>query len=63
VNRFQRDQRVTVFDPLLQHLVAGTVLTATTGCVLVALDDRMVPLAVDPADHFRIQLVTAVADA
>jgi hypothetical protein len=57
---YHLDDRVQVFDPALQHLVPGTVLTATTGCVLVSLDDRMVPLAVDPADHFAIQRVEAM---
>jgi hypothetical protein len=52
---YQPKQRVTVFMADVQHLVEGDVLTATSGCVRVSLDDRMCPVAVDPADHFRIQ--------
>lgn len=55
MTRYRADQRVQVFDPELLHTVNGTVLTASTSCVVVSLDDRMHPLAVDPADHFRIQ--------
>lgn len=55
MTRYHATDRVQVFDPALQRHIAGTVVTATVGCVLVSLDDRMVPLAVDPADHFRIQ--------
>lgn len=54
------EDRVDWFDPLLLHTIAGTVLSATTGCVWVALDDRMRPVSADPADHFRIQLIPAV---
>ncbi|OZM80666.1 hypothetical protein [Pseudonocardia sp. MH-G8] len=52
---FQPAQRVQVFDPQLQRYIEGGVLTATTRCVRVSLDDRMVPIDIDPADHFRIQ--------
>jgi hypothetical protein len=57
------DQRVAVFDPLLQHDVPGFVTASAPGCVLVSLDDRMVPVAVDPADHHRIQPIQAVTHA
>jgi hypothetical protein len=57
---YQPEQRVAVFMADVQHLVAGDVLSATTSCVRVALDDRMCPVNVDPADHFRIQPVEAV---
>lgn len=46
------DDRVNWFDPLLLH---------TTGCVWVALDDRMCPVSADPADHFRIQPIGVTA--
>ena len=52
---YQPAQRVQVFDPRLQRYIEGGVLTATTSCVRVSLDDRMVPINVDPADHFSIQ--------
>jgi len=52
---YQPAQRVQVFDPRLQRYIEGGVLTATTSCVRVSLDDRMVPINVDPADHFCIQ--------
>jgi hypothetical protein len=55
MTHYQPAQRVQVFDPHLQRYIEGDVLTATTGCVRVSLDDRMVPINVDPADHFRIQ--------
>jgi hypothetical protein len=42
-----------VFDPQLQRYIEGGVLIATTSRVRVSLDDRMVPINVDPADHFR----------
>jgi hypothetical protein len=48
-------QRVEVFMPDVQRLVPGDVVEAAPGCVRVSLDDRMVPVAVDPADRFRIQ--------
>jgi len=49
------DQRVQVFMADVQRLVPGLVLSATTGCVWVSLNDRMCPVSADPADHFRIQ--------
>jgi hypothetical protein len=55
------DERVNWFDPLLLHAVAGTVLSATTGCVWVSLDDRMRPVSADPADHFRIHPIEVAA--
>lgn len=42
-----------MFDPQLQRYIEGGVLIATTSRVRVSLDDRMVPINVDPADHFR----------
>lgn len=41
--------------------VPGIVTAATISCVHVALDDRMVTVAVDPADRFIIQPIMAVA--
>jgi hypothetical protein len=55
MTHYQPAQRVQVFDPQLQRHIEGDVLTATTSCVRVSLDDRMVPVNVDPADRFRIQ--------
>jgi hypothetical protein len=55
------DQRVAVFDPLLQHDVPGFVTASIPGRVLVSLDDRMCPVAVDPADHFRIHPIEVTA--
>jgi hypothetical protein len=55
MTHYQPDQRVQVFDSQLQRYIKGDILTATTSCVRVSLDDRMVPINVDPADHFRIQ--------
>lgn len=52
---YPEDERVQVFMPDVQRLVAGDVLDATTSRVLVSLDDRMPCIAVDPADSFRIQ--------
>lgn len=52
--RYHAEQRVHVFDPKLQHDVPGTVLACTHSTALVALDDRMVPVTVDPTDRHRI---------
>ena len=60
---YRAAQRVRVYDPKLQRHVDGDVLTATSGCVLVSLDDRMCPITVDPADRFRISPLTAFEDA
>lgn len=49
------DDPVLVFMPDVQHQVSGFVTATIPGCVHVSLDDRMCPVAVDPADHFRIQ--------
>lgn len=49
------DQPVLVFMADVQRLVPGLVLTASVWRVEVALNDRMCPVAVDPADRFRIQ--------
>ena len=54
MTHYQPAERVQVFDPQLQRYIEGDVLTATTSCVRVSLDDRMVPINIDPADHFRI---------
>jgi hypothetical protein len=58
---FVIDQPVLVFMADVQRLVPGLVLSATTSCVLVSLDDRMVPVSADPADHHRIQPVEVIA--
>lgn len=58
---YHLDDRVTVYCPELRRLVAGNVVTATTGCVCVSLDDRMQNVTVDPADHYAIQLVEAAS--
>lgn len=55
MTRYHVDDRVQVFCPELQRLVPGWVITTTVGCVLVALDDRMIPVTVHPADTYRIQ--------
>lgn len=60
MTHYQPKQRVAVFMPDVQRLVVGDVLDATTGCVRVSLDDRMVPVNVDPADSHRIQPLQAV---
>jgi hypothetical protein len=57
------DQRVQVFMPDVQRLVPGLVLSATTSCVRVSLDDRMAVVSADPADHFRIHPIEAVTHA
>lgn len=54
------DDRVQVFMADVQRHVPGFVTATTTGCVLVSLDDRMCPVAVDPADRHRIQPMPAV---
>jgi hypothetical protein len=54
------DQRVQVFMADVQRHVPGFVTAATTSRVLVSLDDRMCPVAVDPADRNRIQPFPAV---
>lgn len=61
MNRYHADDRVQVFCPELQRPVPGWVITATTSVVLVALDDRMVPVTVHPADTFRIQPLVVAA--
>ena len=61
VTYYQAADRVQVFMADVQRTVPGTVTAATTSCVHVALDDRMVPVAVDPANRFLIQPVMAVA--
>ena len=53
-DRYHANDRVEIFDPQLQRAIPGTVLAATVTTVLVSLDDRMVSVAVDPADSFRI---------
>jgi hypothetical protein len=60
VTAYLIDQRVEVFMADVQRHVPGFVTAATTACVLVSLDDRMVPVAVDPADRHRIQPIPAV---
>jgi hypothetical protein len=55
MTHYQPAQRVQVFDPHLRQYIEGGVITATTRCVRVSLDDRMVPIDVDPADRYRIQ--------
>ena len=52
---YRVDQPVLVFMADVLRLVPGLVVSATTSCVWVALDDRMCPVSADPADHFRIQ--------
>ena len=55
MSRYQRDQRVAVFDPRLQRDVPGTVLACSVTTALVALDDRMRYVTVDPANSLAIQ--------
>jgi hypothetical protein len=45
----------------VQRLVPGFVTAATPNRVLVSLDDRMVPVAVDPANRFLIQPLAVTA--
>lgn len=58
---YQIDQAVVVFMADVQGLVPGLVLTTSVWRVEVALDDRMCPVAVDPADRFHIQPVEVTA--
>lgn len=55
MTRYQVDDRVLVFDPALRRDVPGWVTATTVTAVLVSLDDRMVPVKVDPADSNRIR--------
>jgi hypothetical protein len=63
MTRYHAGEPVQVFDPQLQHDVPGVVVTATSSCVLVSLNDRMCPVVVDPADHFRIHPIEAATHA
>jgi hypothetical protein len=49
------------FDPQLLRFIPGLVLSATTSCVRVSLDDRMTVVSADPADHFRIHPIEVTA--
>ena len=55
--RYHFDQRVEVFAPDRQRYIPGTVIAVnvTVTCVRVSLDDRMVPVDVDPSNRFRIR--------
>ena len=55
MTRYHVDQRVEVFDPDLQRDIPGFVTAVTVTCVLVSLDDRMVPVVVDPANTNQIR--------
>jgi hypothetical protein len=57
MTHYQPAQRVQVFDPQLRRYIEGGVVTATTKCVRVSLDNRMVSVNVDAADHDRIQQI------
>ena len=61
MSRYQIDDRVLVFMTDVQRLVPGFVTAATPNRVLVSLDDRMVPVAVDPANRFLIQPLAVTA--
>jgi len=51
---FHVDQRVAVFDPEQERYVLGWVTAVSDWRVLVSLDDRMVPVLVDPANSLAI---------
>jgi hypothetical protein len=52
---YHAGEPVRWFDPQLLRFIPGLVLSSTTTCVWVSLNDRMCPVSADPADHFRIQ--------
>ena len=51
---YRIDQAVVVFMADVQRYVPGFVTAATSSCVLVSLDDRMIPVVVDPANTLAI---------
>ena len=51
---YQIDQRVVVFMADVRRYVHGFVTATTDSCVLVSLDDRMIPVRVDPANTLAI---------
>jgi len=63
MSSYRIDERVVVFMADVQRYVPGFVTATTDSCVLVSLDDRMVPVVVDPADHFAIQPYTEAVTA